>query len=91
MTLAVSCVLKHIYSCLSSAYIWYSSPYFRMILPSSTSVYIVNKMGPKTDPCGTSQVKPVGLEVALPVLTVRVLPPKCVANHVRGTPDRPTL
>ena len=23
-----------------------------MILPSSTAVKIVNKMGPKTDPCG---------------------------------------
>ena len=48
-------------------------------------------MGPKTDPCGTPQVKPVGFEVALPVLTVWVLRLKYEANHVRGTPDRPTL
>ena len=48
-------------------------------------------MGPKTDPCGTPQVKPVGFEVALPVLTVWVLRLKYEANHVRDTQDRPTL
>ena len=45
-------------------------------------------MGPKTVPCGTPQVKPVGLKVVLPVLTVRVLRVKYEANHVSGTPDR---
>ena len=48
-------------------------------------------MGPKTDHCGTPQVKPVGLEVTLPVLTVWVVRLKYEANHVRGTLDRPTL
>ena len=51
----------------------------------------MDKIGPKTDPCGTPQVKPVGFKVALPVLTVWVLRLKYEANHVRGMPDRPTL
>ena len=81
------------YSWVSSAYIWYLSQYFRMILPSSTAAWIVNvfKMDPKTDPCGTPQVKPVGLEVALPILTVWVLRLKYEANHVSDTPKRPTF
>ena len=88
MTCCISCVETFNYLCVICIHM---SPYFLIISPDSTAVYIVNKMGPKTDHCGTPQVKPVGLEITLPALTVCLIPLNYEANHVRGTPHRPTL
>ena len=62
-----------------------------MILHSSTAEYIVKRISPKTDACGTPQLKSVGLEVAPPVLTVCILPLIYEANQVRGTPQSPVI
>ena len=56
-----------------------------MILPSGV-VYMVNRIGPSTDPCGTPYFSVTGSDVLDPIWTVWVLSWRYDLNHFRASP-----
>ena len=77
--------LNDIYSCVSSAQRWKSRLWLWMILPSGV-VYMVNRIGPSPDPCGTPYFSVTGSDVLVPIWTVWVLSWIYDLSHLRAFP-----
>ena len=76
---------KEIYNWVSSASRWKFNPWFRIIFPRGV-VYIVNKVGPSTEPWGTPYFNVTGVDVHDPIWTVYVRSLRYDSNHLRATP-----
>src|SRR5208282_1303941 len=53
------------------------------------AMYVVNKIGPRTDPCGTPELTGTAVEVDLPMLTETVLPDRYESIQFSGTAVMP--
>ena len=76
--------------CVSSAYRWYSKPYFLVRSPSGV-IYAVKSNGPRTDPWGTPNGTAVGDELSLPIRTNCFLLAKYDLSHSSAATVTPNL
>ena len=76
---------KEIYNWVSSAWRWKFNPCFRIMFPRGV-VYIVNKIGPSTEPWGTPYFNVTDVDVHDPIWTVCVRSLRYDSNHLRATP-----
>ena len=81
---------KITYNCVSSAYITHLSPCCVM-MSCKGALYMVNKIGPITDPCGTPKRRARSSERVPLMLTVWMRPFKYEVNHARAEEVIPYL
>ena len=83
MALFLSEGWKITYNCVSSAYITHLSPCCVM-MSCKGALYVVNKIGPITDPCGTPKRRARSSERVPLVLTVCTRPFRYEVNHAKA-------
>ena len=80
---------KVVYNWQSSAYMWNCIPCLLIMSPKS-SMYIVNTIGPSTDPWGTPHTNDVGFDWVPLIRTDCDLPDKYDLNQFKAVPQIPS-